>query len=136
MIRWFVLTVMLGLTASQARAQLVFDITPGTQQRTPVAIAPFAGEAALGGNLTGIVRADLERSGLLRLIDAPAVLRQNVAIARGFTPMTPEDMQLLRQRCAPFAADGHLELFKSTKRYDGAVGRQQHGYPPPAEMPL
>src|SRR6267142_957039 len=71
MIRWFVLTVMLGLTASQARAQLVFDITPGTQQRTPVAIAPFAGEAALGGNLTGIVRADLERSGLFRALELP-----------------------------------------------------------------
>src|SRR6266850_8094748 len=69
-------------------------------------------------------------------IDSLAVLRQNLAIARGFTPMTPEDMQLLHQRCAPFAADGHLELFKSTKRYDGGVGREQHGYPPSAEMPL
>jgi len=69
-------------------------------------------------------------------IDSLAVLRQNVAIARGFTPMTAEDMQLLRARCAPFAADGHLELFKSTKRYDGGVGREQHGYPPSAEMPL
>jgi predicted aldo/keto reductase-like oxidoreductase len=69
-------------------------------------------------------------------IDSLAVLRQNLAIARGFTSMTPEDMQLLRQRCAPFAADGHLELFKSTKRYDGAVGREQHGYPPSAELPL
>jgi len=48
---------------------------------------------------------------------------------------TTRDMQLLRHRCAPFAADGHLELFKSTKRYDG-VGREQHGYPPPAEIPL
>jgi uncharacterized protein len=69
-------------------------------------------------------------------IDSLAVLRQNLAIARGFTPMTPEDMERLRRRCAPFAADGHLELFKTTKRYDGGVGREQHGYPPPAEMPL
>jgi hypothetical protein len=50
--------------------------------------------------------------------------------------MTPEQMDVLRRRCAPFAADGHLELFKSTKRYDGAVGREQHGYPPSAELPL
>ena len=41
----------------------------------------------------------------------------------------------LRERCAPFAADRHLELFKSTKRYDGAAGRAQHGYPPSAELP-
>jgi aryl-alcohol dehydrogenase-like predicted oxidoreductase len=69
-------------------------------------------------------------------IDSLAVLHQNLAVARGFTPMTPEDMQELRQRCAPFAADGHLELFKSTQRYDGAVGRAQHGYPPPDKLPL
>jgi len=69
-------------------------------------------------------------------IDSLAVLRQNLAIARGFTPMTPEEMDVLRRRCASLAADGHLELFKSTKRYDGAVGREQHGYPPSAELPL
>jgi aryl-alcohol dehydrogenase-like predicted oxidoreductase len=69
-------------------------------------------------------------------IDSLAVLRQNVAVARGFVPMPPAEMQALRERCAPFAADGHLELFKSTKRYDGAVGRAEHGYPPPAELPI
>ena len=69
-------------------------------------------------------------------IDSVAVLRQNVAVARGFTPMPPAEMQALRDRCAAFAADGHLELFKSTKRYDGAVGRAEHGYPSSAELPL
>src|SRR5438477_778110 len=69
-------------------------------------------------------------------IDSLAVLHQNLAIARGFTPMTPEEMDALRRRCASLAADGHLEVFKSTKRYDGAVGREQHGYPPSAELPL
>ena len=55
-------------------------------------------------------------------IDSLAVLRQNLAIARGFKPMTPEEMQALRQRCASFAGDGHLELYKSTKKYDGGGG--------------
>jgi len=50
--------------------------------------------------------------------------------------MTPQAMQALRRRCAAYAADGHLELFKSTKRYDGAVGRQQHGYPPADQLPI
>jgi aryl-alcohol dehydrogenase-like predicted oxidoreductase len=68
-------------------------------------------------------------------IDSFEVLRQNVAIARGFTPMGASEMQALRERCAVYAADGHLELYKSTKRYDAAVGRAQHGYPPPAELP-
>jgi hypothetical protein len=69
-------------------------------------------------------------------MDSLEVLHQNLPVARGFTPMTPEEMEALRQRCAPFAADGHLELFKSTKRYDGAVGREQHGYPPAEKLPL
>jgi uncharacterized protein len=69
-------------------------------------------------------------------IDSLTVLRQNVAIARGFKPMTPEEMQALRQRCAFFPGDGHLELYKSTKKYDGGVGREQHGYPPAEELPF
>ena len=69
-------------------------------------------------------------------IDSLAVLRQNLAIARGFKPMTTDEMDALRKRVAPEAGDGHLELYKSTKRYDAEVGREQHGYPSPQEMPL
>jgi aryl-alcohol dehydrogenase-like predicted oxidoreductase len=68
-------------------------------------------------------------------IDSLEVLRQNLAIARGFTPMSASEMQTLRERCAGYAADGHLELYKSTKRYDGGVGRDQHGYPSSKELP-
>lgn len=69
-------------------------------------------------------------------IDSLAVLHQNLAIARGFQPMTEEEMKALRTRCAAPAGDGHLELYKSTKKFDGEIGRQQHGYPPPKELPL
>jgi hypothetical protein len=37
---------------------------------------------------------------------------------------------------AAAAADGHLELYKSTMRYEGNEGRAQHGFPPPKELPL
>src|SRR5207248_4390579 len=60
-------------------------------------------------------------------IDSLEVLRQNLAVARDFKPLTGQEMQALRTRCAPAAADGHLELYKSTKRYDGDPGREQHG---------
>jgi aryl-alcohol dehydrogenase-like predicted oxidoreductase len=69
-------------------------------------------------------------------IDALAVLRQNLSVARGFTPLAETEMQALRDRCASAAADGHLELYKSTMKYDGDVGRQQHGYPPNKALPL
>jgi aryl-alcohol dehydrogenase-like predicted oxidoreductase len=69
-------------------------------------------------------------------IDSLAVLRQNLAIARGFKPMTAAEMDALRRRCAPAAGDGHLELYKSTMKFDGDIGRQQHGLPSHKETPL
>ena len=33
----------------------------------------------------------------------------------------------LRARVAMYAMDGRFELFKSTNRYDGRIGREQHG---------
>jgi hypothetical protein len=69
-------------------------------------------------------------------IDSPGVLRQNLAIARNFKPMSPDEMTELVNRCAAAASDGHLELYKSTKKYDAAVGREQHGYPPKEELPI
>jgi aryl-alcohol dehydrogenase-like predicted oxidoreductase len=58
------------------------------------------------------------------------VLRKNLEIARTFTPMTPDAMQSLRDRCATHAADGHFELYKTSKKFDGPPGREQHGFPP------
>ncbi|HEV2947833.1 MAG TPA: aldo/keto reductase [Gemmataceae bacterium] len=69
-------------------------------------------------------------------IDSLAVLHQNVGIARGFKPMTASEMKALRQQCARAAGDGHLELYKSTMKYDGDLGREQHGLPSHKELPL
>jgi aryl-alcohol dehydrogenase-like predicted oxidoreductase len=69
-------------------------------------------------------------------IDSLDILRQNLAVARGFTPMTDEQMVALRARVAETAADGHLELYKTTTHFDAKVGREQHGFPPPSEVPL
>ena len=69
-------------------------------------------------------------------IDSIDVLRQNLAIARGFEAMSSAEMAALRTRVAPPASDGHFELYKTTKRFDAKVGREQHGYPSPDELPL
>jgi len=68
-------------------------------------------------------------------MNSPAVLRQNLAIAKGFQPLSEAQMGSLREQCKEAAADGRYELFKSTKKYDGAVGREQHGFPSPKELP-
>jgi len=67
----FLLGVIFFLLAVPAGAQLSIEITGAGAQRTPIAIVPFAGEAALGTSLTSIVRADLERSGLFRGLEVP-----------------------------------------------------------------
>ena len=68
-------------------------------------------------------------------IDSLKVLRQNLGIARGFTPMSAEQMQALRDRYARYAADGRFELYKTSKKYDGKPGREQHGFLPEEQLP-
>jgi TolB protein len=65
------LAVIFSLVSASAGAQLSIEITGAGAQRTPIAIVPFAGEAAVGTSLTAIVRADLERSGLFRGLEVP-----------------------------------------------------------------
>ena len=67
-------------------------------------------------------------------MDSMRVLRQNLKIAQGFTPMTEQEMQTYRKRCAAGAADGRYELYKTTAQHDGVEGRAQHGFPPQEEL--
>ena len=65
------LAVIFFLAAPLARAQLSIEITGAGAQRIPIAVVSFAGEAALGEAISAVVRADLERSGLFRLLEVP-----------------------------------------------------------------
>jgi predicted aldo/keto reductase-like oxidoreductase len=69
-------------------------------------------------------------------MDSLGVLEQNLAVARGFQPMSAGEMQQLRDRVKVYASDGRFELFKTTKKYDGAAGREQHHFPTPQKLPL
>jgi len=48
--------------------------------------------------------------------------------------MPASEMQALRERCARYASDGRFELYKTSKRFDGPPGREQHGFPPKGEV--
>ena len=67
-------------------------------------------------------------------IDSMRVLKQNLGVARGLAPMGARERRDLEQRCAAVAADGRFELYKSSKRHDGPIGRKQHGFPSPEEL--
>jgi TolB protein len=52
-----------------ARAQLRVEITGVGSQQLPIAIAPFAAEGGVPQDIAAIVRDDLTRSGLFRMVD-------------------------------------------------------------------
>jgi uncharacterized protein len=62
-------------------------------------------------------------------MDSLDVLRQNLRVARGFTPMTAEEMQALRDRCAKVAGDGRYEPYKLSLKFDNPQARLAHGFP-------
>jgi len=120
------------------------EVLPEVNKRGMAAL----GMKSLGGNGQPVTQGVVTVSEALRYamslpvattisgIDSLAVLHQNLTIARGFQPMTSEEMEALRRRCARAAGDGHLELYKSTMKYDGDLGRKQHGLPSHKELPL
>ena len=63
-------------------------------------------------------------------IDSMKVLKQNLAIADDFTPLTKGQMEQIRHRVAALAADGRFERYKTTAEHDADEGRAQHGFPP------
>ncbi len=69
-------------------------------------------------------------------IDSLKVLRQNLRIARGFTPMTARERTAYERSVAGDATDGRFELYKTSAEHDGAVGRREHGFPSPEELAL
>ncbi|CAN5307657.1 MAG: aldo/keto reductase [Pyrinomonadaceae bacterium] len=69
-------------------------------------------------------------------IPSLGILYQNLAVARDFTPMNAQELAALRAKVAPMAADGRFELYKTSKKYDGATGREQHGFPTAEDLAI
>ena len=67
-------------------------------------------------------------------IDSMKVLRQNLGVARGFSPMGSAEMARMRARMAPHALDGRYELYKTTAKHEADVGRKQRGFPLQGEL--
>ena len=65
-----------GVT-SPARAQLTIDMTRPTFEPVPIAIVDFKGDA-VGAQMAGVIRNDLQNSGLFRVIPSSAYIQQNV----------------------------------------------------------
>ena len=99
------------------------------------------GMKSMGGTAWGIKAGVVQAEEMLRYamslpvatticgMDSLDVLRQNLRVVRSFQPMTQSEMQALRARCAPTAADGRFEPYKVSLRYDNPMTRMPHGFP-------
>ncbi|MGB0682490.1 MAG: Tol-Pal system beta propeller repeat protein TolB [Magnetovibrionaceae bacterium] len=81
----FVLALgLVGSLPGDARAELQIDITKGVVEPIPVAISPFFGatadEAQSGAEISRVIAANLERSGLFAPIDSSAFIQSNLSI--------------------------------------------------------
>ena len=106
------------------------------------------GMKSLGGDGRGITKKAARVNDALRYamslpvcttvsgIDSMKVLRQNLKIARGFSPMSARERQAYVQSLVDYAHDGRFELYKTTAEHEGDVGRAQHGFPSQEELAL
>ena len=69
-------------------------------------------------------------------IDSLKVLRRNLKIARGFSPMSASERKAYEQSLSDYAQDGRFELYKTSAEHEGEVGRKQHGFPSQEELAL
>jgi uncharacterized protein len=67
-------------------------------------------------------------------IDSLKVLRQNLKIARAFSPMSTRERETYERSLAEGARDGRFELYKTSAEHEGPVGRRQHGFPSQEEV--
>ena len=67
--RLLILLTIALVPFSLARAQLTIEIVGGAGTTIPVSIVPFEGESSFPLGITGVVGADLTRSGLFKLVD-------------------------------------------------------------------
>jgi len=100
-------------TARFARAELHLDITQGNPQPMPIALPVFAGGGGtVAQDITGVVSADLQRSGLFQPIDPKAFVDQD---ANSHTPPHYNDWRVINAQALVTGAitaqpDGRLAV--------------------------
>ena len=62
-------------------------------------------------------------------MEKPDILHQNLQLAQNFQPMSPNEMQILRDRLKSVAADGRFELYKVSLKFDNPEARLSHNFP-------
>jgi len=94
----------------------------------------FGGGSGIASQ-AGLTAAEAYRYALSQPVSSQVVgitsmdhLKQAIALARNFSPMTSAEQAALSSRVRDVASDGRFELFKSSQMFDGPVHRRQHGF--------
>lgn len=129
------LVLVVGVGLSQdARAQLVVDVVSGQNDPLPIAVTDFIGadaDAEIGANISEVVAADLERSGLFDPINRAAFIQSaaDIGLFPRFGDWRTINAQALVTGLVEREADGRLKVsFRlwdtfSEKHVDGIVYR-------------
>jgi TolB protein len=109
-----------------ASAQLRVDVTQGNIQPMPIAIPDFIGDPA-GAQIAGVVRADLERSGLFKPLDPKSFVDQikDINVPPNFANWRVINAQGLVTGAVQMQADGRLRV--DFRLWDVAAGSQMVG---------
>jgi len=67
------LLALLALPFASARAQLTIEIVGGAGTTIPIAVVPMQGESAFPLGISGVVAADLARSGMFKAVDPAGI---------------------------------------------------------------
>jgi TolB protein len=107
--------LLLSIVAAPARAELHLDITKGKIEPMPIAIPDFSGGAnggSMAHDVTQVLSADLERSGLFLPLDSKAFIDKDAATR---TPPRYGDWRLINAQAlvtgtAEMQPDGRLQV--------------------------
>jgi uncharacterized protein len=67
-------------------------------------------------------------------IDNGDVLRQDLDVVQHFACLTRQGADAIADKTRAVAGDGRYELYKTSTRFDGNEGREQHGFPSMEEL--
>ncbi|MBV9332084.1 MAG: Tol-Pal system protein TolB [Alphaproteobacteria bacterium] len=100
----------LALMATPSSAALKVDVTQGNMQPLPIAIPDFIGGAP--GDIAGVVRADLERSGVFRPLDPKSFIEpiKDINVAPNFANWRVINAQGLVSGQALMQPDGRMRV--------------------------
>ncbi len=126
-----VLVLLAGLVSfanSAALAQARIDITQGNVDPTPTAVPDFIGGnpniTQLGSDITGVLKADLDRSGLFAVIDPRAYIEniESVNVRPRFVDWRQINAQVLVVGQVDELPDGRIQV--STRIWDSYTNQQ------------